>query len=154
MPMQHSGVTVEVSNTDAEGRFVVGDGCSYLARVEGVKTLIDSATLTGHSAFTGQTHAAIQSNSAAFEAAGLAAGLASGEHGVPMVFLPEAQGSILSSPIADMINTGSGNGGMGSAVGGYFIYAQVKDIPGIKWLHIDLAVPSTNFGLTGLSQFT
>ena len=110
---------MEVSNTDAEGRFVVGDGCSYLARVEGVKTLIDSATLTGHSSFSGLTHAAIQSNSAAFEAAGLAAGLRSGEHGVPMVFLPEAQGQILSSPVADMINTGSGNGGMGSAVGAF-----------------------------------
>lgn len=48
-----------------------------------------------------------------------------------------------------MINTGSGSGGMGSAVGGYFIYAQIKDIPGIKWLHIDLAVRRPSCPLNG-----
>ena len=57
-------LTCEVHNTDAEGRFVVGDGCSYLARELGVKTLIDSATLTGHSSFTGSNHCAMMTNDA------------------------------------------------------------------------------------------
>ena len=139
----HSGLTCEVDNTDAEGRFVVGDGCSYLAREPrnrsatwsafacqplremvvwagemGVKTLIDSATLTGHSSFTGPTHCAIMSNCADMEATGIEAGLESGEHGFPMIFLPEAQKKILASPVADLINSAGGTGGMGSAVGG------------------------------------
>lgn len=160
------GLTCEVHNTDAEGRFVVGDGCSYLARELGVKTLIDSATLTGHSSFTGANHCAMMTNDEDMEVTGLASGLQSGETGTfshiacvasagsmrcicwehndateidpvttaatmvvpnssvrtlvcmrasrcpgfPMIFLPEAQKSILSSPIADLINSGSGNG--------------------------------------------
>ena len=132
------GLTCEVHNTDAEGRFVVGDGCSYLARELGVKTLIDSATLTGHSSFTGANHCAMMTNDQDMEVTGLASGLQSGETGTfsniawvnngieqlisyacmpvarcsgfPMIFLPEAQKSILSSPVADLINSGSGNG--------------------------------------------
>lgn len=88
------------------------------------------------------------------EAAALSAGLESGEHGTPMIFLPEAQKAILSSPVADMINSApqSAGGGMGSAVGGYFIYAQIDDIPGIKWTHIDLGGPNKNFGVKGRSN--
>jgi hypothetical protein len=75
------GLTCEVHNTDAEGRFVVGDGCSYLARELGVKTLIDSATLTGHSSFTGANHCAMMTNDEDMEVTGLASGLQSGETG-------------------------------------------------------------------------
>ena len=66
-----------------------------------------------------------------------------------MIFLPEAQKKILSSPVADLINSAGGTGGMGSAVGGYYIWAQVADVPDVKWLHIDLAGPTKNFGLSG-----
>jgi leucyl aminopeptidase len=48
-----------VIDTDAEGRFVVGDGCSYLARELGVRTLIDSTTLTDTNAFTAYKHGAV-----------------------------------------------------------------------------------------------
>jgi len=144
----HSGKTVEVDNTDAEGRFVVGDGCSWCARELGAKVVIDAATLTGHSSFTGKTHAAAMASDGPLEQLAVAAGLSSGEHVVPMVFLPEAQGAATSSPVADMSNTGR-SAGMGSAIGGYFIYAQVADVPGIRWLHIDLGDPVGNFGLSG-----
>ena len=135
----HSGKTVEVGNTDAEGRFVIGvrarcphqpalllllllllttlvpriaqrpalstcllarvrlhrclaqDGCSWCARELGAKIVIDAATLTGHSSFTGKTHAAAMASDGALEELAIAAGLSSGEHVVPMVFLPEAQ---------------------------------------------------------------
>ena len=66
-----------------------------------------------------------------------------------MIFLPEAQKKILSSPVADLINSAGGTGGMGSAVGGYYIWAQVADVPDVQWLHIDLAGPTKNFGLSG-----
>ena len=52
-------IQVEVIDTDAEGRFVVGDGCSYLARELGVRTLIDSTTLTDTNAFTAYKHGAV-----------------------------------------------------------------------------------------------
>ena len=97
------------------------DSLADLARVLGCKTVIDAATLTGHSSFTGKTHAAVMSNCADLEAQTLAAGLQSGEHCVPMVFLPEAQRAAVSSPVADMTNVGGG-AGMGSAIGGYFIW--------------------------------
>ena len=87
------------------------------------------------------------SNCAEMEATGLQAGLECGETGFPMIFLPEAQKALISSNVADMVNTGGGAGGMGSAVGGYFIYAQVEDVVDVKWLHIDLASPSRNFGI-------
>ena len=58
----HSGLTVEVANTDAEGRFLLSDGLSWLARVKGVKWLLDAATLTGHSVGTGKAHAGVVSN--------------------------------------------------------------------------------------------
>ena len=47
-----------------------------------------------------------------------------------------------------MTNIGPG-AGMGSAIGGYFVYAQVADVPDIRWLHIDLGDPVGNFGLSG-----
>ena len=128
---------------------MVGDGCSYLARELGCKTLIDAATLTGHASFTGKTHAAVMSNSAVLEARAVAAGLRSGEHCVPMVFLPEAQKMATSSAVADKTNVGPIGAGMGSAIGGYFIYAQVADID-CDWVHIDIGDPVRNFGVSGI----
>jgi leucyl aminopeptidase len=40
---------------------------------------------------------------------------------------------------------------MGSAVGGYYIWAQIADVPDVKWLHIDLAGPARNYGISGRS---
>jgi hypothetical protein len=42
-----------------------------------------------------------------------------------------------SNPVADMVNR-SGAMGLWSHIGGYFIYAQVQDVPGVKWAHFDL----------------
>ena len=38
---------------------------------------------------------------------------------------------------------------MGSAVGGYYIWAQIADVPDMKWMHIDLAGPARNYGISG-----
>ena len=92
----HSGLSVEVTDTDAEGRFVVGDGCSFLARERGCRTIIDAATLTGTTGFTARHHGAVMSNDARMERLCLEAGLQSGEHMVPMVWLPEAISSAMS----------------------------------------------------------
>eukprot|EP01047_Picozoa_sp_COSAG01_P050512 COSAG01_NODE_5115_length_4474_cov_4.309943_3_plen_161_part_00 len=118
----HSGLTVEVANTDAEGRFLLSDGLSWLARVKGVKWLVDAATLTGHSVGTGKAHAGVVSNCAALEQLAVDAGLASGDHVVPMIFAPEILGPGFASPLADLKNTGAANQGAGSAAAGIFIY--------------------------------
>ncbi len=86
----------QVTDTDAEGRFVVGDGCSFLARERGCRTIIDAATLTGTTGFTARHHGAVMSNDARMERLCLEAGLQSGEHMVPMVWLPEALSSAMS----------------------------------------------------------
>eukprot|EP01052_Picozoa_sp_SAG31_P037209 SAG31_NODE_4769_length_2967_cov_1.661437_2_plen_150_part_00 len=135
----HSGLTVEVTDTDAEGRFVVGDGCSFLAREKGCKTVIDAATLTGTTNFTAKQHAAVMSSHGCLEKLVVQAGLQSGEHVVPMIWVPEALEEAMSSPVADMVNDNEAIG-VYSSIGGYFIYSQVKDVPGVRWAHIDLGV--------------
>ena len=141
----HSGLTVEVANTDAEGRFLLSDGLSWLAREKGVKWLVDAATLTGHSVGTGKAHAGIISNDQALEKLAIKAGLASGDHVMPMIFAPEILGPGFSSPVADMKNTGSSDQGAGSAAAGIFIYKHVQDVEGVQWLHCDLAGPALGY---------
>ena len=71
-----------------------------------------------------------------------------------MVWLPEDfEAAICSSAVADMANT-SGAMGLWSHIGGYFIYAQVQDVPGVRWAHFDLGDPvvesfQTGFGPSG-----
>jgi hypothetical protein len=48
--------------------------------------------------------------------------------------------ALSSSPVADMVNR-SGAMGLWSHIGGYFIYAQVQDVPGVRWAHFDLGDP-------------
>ena len=66
---------MEVDNTDAEGRFLLADGLSYLAREKGVRWLVDAATLTGHAAGTGKAHAGVVSNDEPLEQLAVASGL-------------------------------------------------------------------------------
>ena len=80
------------------------------------------------------------SNDAELEKVCLEAGLDSGEHMVPMVWLPEALGNAMSSPVADMVNDDESMG-VYSSIGGYFIWSQVADVPGIRWAHLDLGDP-------------
>lgn len=61
---------------------MVGDGCSYLARELGVKTLIDSTTLTDTNAFTAYKHGAVLASDERLERLCIEAGLQSGEHQV------------------------------------------------------------------------
>jgi len=57
------------------------------------------------------------------------------------------------SPVADMVNDAESMG-VYSSIGGYFIYAQVADVPGVRWAHLDLGDPvvesfHTGFGPSG-----
>ncbi|MFT7583543.1 MAG: putative aminopeptidase NPEPL1, partial [Myxococcota bacterium] len=86
----YSGKTVEINNTDAEGRLVLADGVAYASKHLDPDVIVDLATLTGAQLVaTGKRHAAIVCNDDALEAAAIAAGKQSGDLVHPLPFAPE-----------------------------------------------------------------
>jgi len=149
----HSGKTVEINNTDAEGRLLLADGCSFAARKLGADIVIDAATLTGaQSLSTGLVHAAIMSNDAELEQQLLGAGQRSGELTHPLMFAPELYQREFSSAVADMRNSVKNRRNAQCSCAGQFIYSHVEST-GVRWGHIDLAGPAmpkdrgTGFGV-------
>jgi leucyl aminopeptidase len=85
-----SGLTVEINNTDAEGRLVLADGVAHAVKVLGAKTVVDMATLTGAQLVaTGKKHAGILSNCDQLESDAVKAGLRSGDLVFPLLYCPE-----------------------------------------------------------------
>jgi leucyl aminopeptidase len=127
------GKTVEVLNTDAEGRLVLADGVAY-ARQQGASAIVDIATLTGANAQAlGGVRAGYLTRHQDLKEAVEAASASTGEAVWPMP-PDEHFRKALKSPIADLKNIGSGGGGM--QVGGLFVGAFAEDTP---WLHLDIA---------------
>lgn len=154
----HSGKTVEVNNTDAEGRLLLADGVSYAARVLGAEVILDAATLTGAQLMsTGLLHAAIFSNDEALEHLVLAAGKYSGDLVHPLPFAPEFYKQEFESVVADMCNSVKNRMNAQSACAAQFIFWHIDDVP-VRWCHVDLAGPSfpknrgTGFGVALLSE--
>uniref|UniRef100_A0A915LCJ1 Cytosol aminopeptidase domain-containing protein n=1 Tax=Meloidogyne javanica TaxID=6303 RepID=A0A915LCJ1_MELJA len=146
-----SGKTVEVNNTDAEGRLVLADGVFYAKETLKAKTIIDMATLTGFQPMTtGRFHAAILSNCEQLENECVIAGKKSGELVHPLPFSPELHFSDMSSKVADMKNACLGvSSGPPTALAGLFIGTQIdygETKSGADWLHIDMC------GLTALEK--
>jgi leucyl aminopeptidase len=144
----HGGKTVEVLNTDAEGRLVMADAMARSAD-DSPDLLIDIATLTGAQVVAlGSRVAGVMANDDEL-AAGIAdASVRSGEPAWPMP-LPEELRKGLDSTVADLTNvSGDRNGGM--LVAGIFLREFVPD--GVAWAHLDIAGPSYNesgpFGYT------
>ncbi|MDJ0976163.1 MAG: leucyl aminopeptidase family protein [Planctomycetota bacterium] len=141
LPM-HSGHTVEINNTDAEGRLVLADACSFVARKKKPDVVIDMATLTGAQLIaTGHRHAGIVSNRGGLEDGVRAAGIASGDLAFPMPFAPEFFQNEFRSKVADMKNSVADRMNAQSSCAGQFIYSHIDDLD-IPWLHIDLAGPA------------
>lgn len=138
----HSGLTVEVNNTDAEGRILLADGVSLAARKLGADIVIDAATLTGAQLIaTGRNHAAIVSNDADLEATVVAAGQASGDLVHPLPFAPEFYKGEFSSTVADMRNSVSDRMNAQASCAAQFVYWHMEDTDA-KWCHVDLAGPA------------
>jgi probable aminopeptidase NPEPL1 len=149
----HSGKTVEINNTDAEGRLLLADGCSYAARVLGADVVLDAATLTGAQGIaTGDLHAAVMSNDEAIEQTLLAAGRATGDLCWPLPFAPEFYRSEFASPIADMRNSVKNRSNAQSSCAAEFVHWHL-DGTKVRWGHVDLAFPAfrsdraTGFGV-------
>src|SRR5438270_2347403 len=130
-----SGQTVEVINTDAEGRLVLGDAITYVQRNFKPGTIIDLATLTGAILVSlGHEWAGLFSNNEELAGKLQKAGGESGDK-VWRMPLAESFDRLIDSPIADMKNVGPREGG--SITAAQFIQRFVEN--GVKWAHIDMA---------------
>ena len=128
-----SGKTIDVINTDAEGRLVLADGLTY-ARQLGATHLIDAATLTGAIGVAlGQHNAGAFSNDDAAFAKFAAALGTSGEKFWRMP-LGEEYAEQIKSDIGDIKNTGGRAGGASTAA--EFLHVFAEDTP---WIHLDIA---------------
>jgi len=131
-----SGQTIEVLNTDAEGRLVLADAVWYAQEKHNPAAVIDLATLTGAVIVSlGHEHAGLFASDDDLAGALTQAGLAEGE---PVWRMPlnAAYDKMIDTPNADMKNI-SGKTAAGSIVGAQFIKRFIKD--GVPWAHIDIA---------------
>jgi leucyl aminopeptidase len=127
------GKTIEIINTDAEGRLVLADGLTYARRL-GATHLLDAATLTAAiSVALGKIAAGVFSNDEAAYAKFEAALAVSGEKFWRLP-LGEEYAELIKSDIADIKNTGGRFGGAITAA--EFLHTFVEDTP---WLHLDIA---------------
>ncbi|KAJ6665679.1 hypothetical protein lerEdw1_002049 [Lerista edwardsae] len=94
----YSGKTVEINNTDAEGRLVLADGVAYACKDLGADIILDMATLTGAQGIaTGKYHAAVLTNNEEWEKACVKAGRNCGDLVHPLVYCPELHFSEFTS---------------------------------------------------------
>ena len=128
-----SGKSIEVINTDAEGRLVLADGIAY-AKQLGATHLVDAATLTGAIVVAlGSVNTGVFGSDAAFTERVLASSRAAGEKMWPMP-LDDEYRELISSTIADIQNVGGRWGGAISAA--WFLREFTGDTP---WVHLDIA---------------
>ncbi len=129
-----SGRTVEVINTDAEGRLVLIDGVTFAQR-EGARRVVDVATLTGAiQVALGHYFTGLFGRPDSFVEEVRAAGAAAGDRLWPMPLTDEYREEIRSD-IADIVNSAGREGG--GSKGAAFIDAVVEE--GTQWAHLDIA---------------
>jgi leucyl aminopeptidase len=132
-----NGTTMEVLNTDAEGRLILADALS-LAVEDEPDAILDAATLTGACIVAlGDKMAGVMANNDALRQRVLDAAEAEGEMAWPLP-LPDHLRPLIESDIADLRNIGSKPVG-GALTAGLFLEAFVGDIP---WAHLDIAGPA------------
>lgn len=130
-----SGRSVEVGNTDAEGRLTLVEAIEYAQR-KGATCIVDVATLTGAAKMIGGDVAPVAfGNDDDFSALVVKAAAAAGEQISLQAMLEEIR-KYNDSPIADICNVG-GSKGAGAQTAAWFIREWVW--PGVSWLHLDIA---------------
>ncbi|KLI08897.1 aminopeptidase A [Mycolicibacterium conceptionense] len=138
---QYGGITVEVLNTDAEGRLILADAI-VRACEDNPDYLIETSTLTGAQtvALGARTPGVMGSDEFRDRVAALSQAV--GENGWAMP-LPEELKDDLKSTVADLANV-SGSRYAGMLVAGTYLREFVAD--GVEWTHIDIAAPAYNTG--------
>ncbi len=135
------GRTVEVNNTDAEGRLVLADAIARACE-DGPELLLDAATLTGAQLVAlGARTAGVMANDDVLRSAVVDAAGRAGEAMWGMPLPPDLRKG-LDSDVADLVNTGPREGGMLTA--GLFLQEFVAE--GVRWAHLDIAGPAYNSG--------
>jgi leucyl aminopeptidase len=130
-----SGQTVEVINTDAEGRLVLCDALTWVQREYKPKTIVDLATLTGAMIISlGNEHGGLFANDDSLADQLIAAGKASGDKLWRMP-LGDAYNKLIDSPIADIKNVGPREAG--SITAAQFLQRFIDE--GVRWAHLDIA---------------
>jgi leucyl aminopeptidase len=149
----YQGKTIEVLNTDAEGRLILADALTYAVR-QGCTHLVDAATLTGAIAVAlGHLYAGVFSNNEELQNKVIAAGKVEGERLWPFP-MDDDYNDYLKSAFADLPNIGGRYGG--SITASKFLENFVESKP---WVHLDIAStawlddakPNLSKGPTGLS---
>jgi leucyl aminopeptidase len=131
-----SGKTIEITNTDAEGRVVLADALTFTAR-QGAELMIDLATLTGASVVAvGAKAASLFASDDALAEDVLEAAEIAGERMWRMPLWDDYR-SNLDSDIADIMNSGDRDGGAIKAA--LFLKEFTHDVP---WVHLDIAGPA------------
>ena len=137
--VMRDGTSVEILDTDAEGRMVLGDGIC-LASEKKPDWIVDIATLTGAQMVAlGTDIAGVMGNDDGFRSQIVAAADAAGEGAWPMP-LPDALRAKLDTPTADIAHKGDRDGGMLTAA----IFLRTFVGEGIPWAHLDIAGPAFN----------
>ncbi|MCP4619994.1 MAG: leucyl aminopeptidase, partial [Bradyrhizobium sp.] len=133
-----NGKTIEVLNTDAEGRLILADALAYAAKQK-FDLMIDLATLTGAAVVAlGSSVTAAMTNNKAALARIQAAAKRSGEQIWELPLVKDYQAHI-KSKVADIQNIGSVRGEAGTITAGLFLEEFVDDRP---WVHLDIAGPA------------
>lgn len=157
-----NGKTIEIFNTDAEGRVTLADALSYAVELK-PDAIVDLATLTGACMVAlGETHAGLFTNNTSLEQQLLTAARSCGE-GLTALPLPEEYRPTIESVVADVRNTATTVYG-GAITAALFLQAFVNDVP---WAHMDIAGPvfaerallpyftpgATGYGVRTLAEF-
>ncbi|KAG4101362.1 hypothetical protein H8356DRAFT_1656821 [Neocallimastix lanati (nom. inval.)] len=152
----YSGKTVEINNTDAEGRLVLSDGICYATRNLKADYVMDISTLTGAQSYaTGVYHTGVLTPSETFEKQILDAGKVSGDLCYPLIYCPEFFGvdKQYYSSVADMKNSVKARNNAASSCAGHFIEEHL-DKEWVEnqrskygdeqymWAHLDIAFPA------------
>ncbi len=137
-----NGVTIEVKNTDAEGRLVLADVLSYAQDIEkDFDYIIDLATLTGAAMIAvGEFTTLAMGHNKKLKKQMLKAGEQSGELMATLPFNRYLE-ELIDSKIADVANAGATRYG-GSLTAGLFLNRFIKEENREKWLHLDIAGPA------------
>lgn len=133
-----TGKTIEIDNTDAEGRLVLADAVAY-AESKGAHTIVDAATLTGACVVAlGKLYTGLVANDDELADAIMAAGAKAGERYCRLPADPEYK-QLYKSDIADIKNTGGR--GAGAITGGLIISEFIDKA---RWAHLDIAGTASN----------
>jgi leucyl aminopeptidase len=138
---QHNGKTVEVNNTDAEGRLILADALAYAVEL-GAERIVDLATLTGAVTIAlGSTYAAVISNDDELADEVLRAGERTGELTWRLPLHPEFK-ELMKGTVADLSNLASKRKA-GTITAAAFLEEFVDEVP---WAHVDIAGTAWDVG--------